>query len=211
MRHNQGVAVDLSRRPVITTGIIVVLTGGAAVAGHLLGSHLLQHNMVAALMLAGGGTLCAAGLLLALTVRIGKLPLGFAGVALAGAATCGGVFVAGMDELARNPRTDAVVTEVACAELRGSGRAERCARSRYTLEDRRGQPVGWNLVTSISHEPGTALSLYRLPSGQLAEYPYLAVLVYDWLRLPLIAARWVFAGYLLLVCTLALRGSRDRP
>lgn len=125
-------------------------------------------------------------------------------------ATCGGVFVAGMDELIRNPRTDVVVAEVQCADLEGSGRAERCVRSRYELVDLRGRPVDMDLVTSYAYEPGTALSLYRLPSGQLAEYPYLAAWVHDRLRLPLIAARWVFAGHLLLVCTLAIRVLRNR-
>lgn len=211
MRHNQGVAVDLSRTPVITTGIIAVLTGGSALVGHVLGSHVLQHNMVVALMLTVGGTLCASGLLLALTVRIGKTRLGFVGVALAGVATCGGVFVAGMDELVRNPRTDVVVADVRCADLEGSGRAERCVRSRYDLEDRRGLPVDMDLVTSHSYEPGDALSLYRLPSGQVAEYPYVAAWVHNPLRLPLIAARWVFAAYLLLVCTLAIRVLRNQP
>jgi hypothetical protein len=210
VRHNQAVAVDLSRRPIITTGIIAVLTGGSACVGHVVGSHVLQHNMVAALMLAGVGTLCASGLLLALTVRIGNLPLGFVGVALAGVATCGGVFVAGMDELVRNPRTDVVVADVQCAELKGSGRGERCVQSRYELVDRHGRPVDMDLVTSVSYDPGTALSLYRLPSGQLAEYPYLAAWVHDWLRLPLIVARWVFAAHLLLVCALTIRALRNR-
>jgi hypothetical protein len=209
VRHNQGVAVDLSRRPVITTGIIVVLTGGSAIVGHVVGSHVLQHNMVVALMVTGFATLCASGLLLALTVRIGNLPLGFVGVALAGAATCGGVFVAGMDELVGNPRTDVVVADVQCAKLEGSGRGERCVQSRYELVDHRGRPADMELVTSISYDRGTALSLYQLPSGELAEYPYLAAWVHDWLRLPLIAARWVFAAHLLLVCALAIRVMRN--
>lgn len=203
--HNRGVAVDLRRRPVITTGIIAVLTGGSAFAGHAVGFHVLRHNMVAALTLAVLGTLCAAGLLFALTDPLDNLPLWWAGVALAWVATGGAVFVAGMDELAGAPRTDVVVADVGCADLEGSGRAERCVRNWYELVDRRGRPVDVDLVTPHTYELDTALSLYHLPSGQLVEYPYLAAWVHDHLRLPLVAARWVFAGYLLLVCTLVVR------
>lgn len=210
VRHNQRVAVDLTRHPVITTGIIAALTGGSAVVGHVVGSHVLQHNMVVALALAGGGTLCASGLLLAFAVRIGNMPLGFVGVALAGAATCGGVFVAGMDELVRNPHRDVIVVDLQCAKIEGSGRGERCTLTRYELVDHRGRPAEVDLVTSISYDPGTALSLYRLPSGELAEYPYLAAWVHEWLRLPLIAARWVFAAHLLLVCALMIRVTRNQ-
>jgi hypothetical protein len=83
-----------------------------------------------------------------------------------------------MDELASAPRTDVVVADFGCADLEGSGRAERCVRN--------------------------------LPSGQLVEYPYLTTWVHDHLRLPLVAARWVFAGYLLLVCALVIRVRRNR-
>lgn len=65
-------------------------------------------------------------------------------------------------------------------------------------------------MTPHKYELDTALSLYHLPSGQMVEYPYLTAWVHDHLRLPLIAARWVFAGYLLLVCIFAVRVRRNR-
>jgi hypothetical protein len=204
------VAVDLRERPVITTAIIAVLTGGTALAGHAVGFHVLRHNMVASLALAVLGTLCAAGLLFVLTGPISNVPLRWAGVALAWVATAGAVFVAGMDELAKAPRTDVVIADLGCADLQGSGRGEKCVRNWYKLVDRRDRPVDVDLVTPHFYDEGTELSLYRLPSGQLVEYPYLTTWVHDYFRLPLIAARWVFAGYLLLMCTLVVRVRRNR-